>query len=160
MNQHDSANEEGVIKSWTKSYLDEDDERFLNSLSWQEIPVGDQYVLRMGKIYNKWVAATQLKRGGEIVLTEITPGHEYITVVDPLTGKAAEKPLAVDVNNDRILELAFLHEKLNDPKYHMYTVYALKKDGPQLIWKSGGELGDWLRANHKEAPVQWTGRTQ
>lgn len=158
--QQDSANEDDVIKSWTKDNLDEGDERFLKSLSWQDHPIGDEYVLRTGKIYDKWVAATQLMRGGELVLTEITPGQEFITVVDPRTGKPAEKPLAVDANNDRILEIAFLHEKLNDSKYHMYTVYALNNDGPKLIWKSGGELGDWLRGNHKEAPVQWTGRTQ
>lgn len=158
INQADSANEDGVVKSWTVESLSDHDKRFLDSLSWQDHPVSDEYVLRSGKIYDRWVAATQLMRNGKLVLTEITPGQEYITVVDPRTGRPAEKPLAVDANNDQILEMAFLHEKLNDPKYHMYTVYALTERGPELIWKSGGELGDWLRGNHKAAPVQWDGR--
>lgn len=157
INQADSANEDGVVKSWTVESLSEHDKRFLDSLSWQDHPVSEEYVLRSGKIYDRWVAATQLMRNGKLVLTEITPGQEYITVVDPRTGRPAEKPLALDANNDQILEMAFLHEKLNDPKYHMYTVYALTERGPELIWKSGGELGDWLRGNHKAAPVQWDG---
>lgn len=152
----DSANSDDVVKSWTANSTPSDvDRSFLDSLEWVDHPVGGNYILRTGKIYGKWIAATQLTLNGKLMMTEYTPGAEYITVVDPRTGAPAEKPMAVDANDDKILEIAFLHEKLKDSKYHMYTIYQLQDSGPQLIWKSGGEMGDWLRGNHKPAPVQW-----
>ncbi len=82
-------------------------------------------------------------------MTEYTPPAEYVTVVNPKTARDESEPVAVDANNDGILEIVFLHRKLNDPRYHMYTVYALNKDAPTLIWKSGGKLGDWLHEANK-----------
>jgi len=139
----DSANTGSTSKSWTIKDIGEGDKPFLDSLKWTECKVG-KYVLRSGWIFDKWVAATQFSKNGKLVLTEITPPYEYVVTVDPLTGLQNKKPIALDADHDGKLEIAFLHQKLNDPNYHMYTIYRLYDDSPQLIWKSGGELGDWV----------------
>lgn len=143
--EDDSSTDASTTKSWTITEHQAYDTKFLNALEWTDYPVGD-YVLRTGLIYGKWVAATQFVFNGSIVLTEITPPYEYVTVVDPRTGAPSRQICAVDANNDGVLEIAFLHEKLNDKKYHMYTVYALEKERPKLLWKAGGRLGDWLQS--------------
>ena len=144
----ESANNDPV-KSWTReSAPGSCDKQFLSSLVWENHKVGD-YILRTGIIYSKWIAATQFLHDGKIVLTEYTPPSEYVTVIDPVTGVECHGTLARDVNNDGVLEIAFLHRKLYDPQYHMYTVYGLRKDGPKLLWKSGGRLGDWLQQSTK-----------
>lgn len=143
--ENDSSTDASVTKSWTITEHQAHDKNFLDSLEWIDYPVGE-YVLRTGLIYNKWVAATQFVLNGRTVLTEITPPSEYVTIVDPRTGAPAKDVYALDANDDGVLEIAFLHEKLNDKKYHMYTVYALEKDRPKLLWKAGGRLGDWLQS--------------
>lgn len=139
----DTANTGSTSKSWTIQQVTERDKPFLNSLKWKESKVG-KYSLRTGWIFDKWIAATQFSKGGKVVLTEITPPYEYVKLVDPLTALPKEQPVAIDADSDGKLEIAFLHEKLNDADYHMYTVYRLDDDCPHLIWKSGGELGDWV----------------
>lgn len=139
----DSANTGSTSKSWTIQQVTERDKPFLNSLKWKESKVG-KYALRTGWIFDKWIAATQFSKGGKVVLTEITPPYEYVKLVDPLTALPKEQPVAIDADKDGKLEIAFLHEKLDDTDYHMYTVYRLDDDCPHLIWKSGGELGDWV----------------
>lgn len=149
--QDDSANSGITTKSWTSADSPEDvDKGFLNRLKWQDHSIGGDYVLRTGKIFDKWVAATQFVVRGKVVLTEYTPPAEYVDAVDLINGRPSADFAAVDANRDGVLEIAFLHRKLNDPKYHMYTIYALEKDAPKLLWKSGGSLGDWL--HHSDAP--------
>lgn len=157
----DSANDADTVKSWTSENPPSDfDRKFLDSLSWEDHPLG-VYILRTGKIYGKWVAAMQWTFGGKPVLTEYTPPAEYLEVIDPETGKPCSNVLARDVNNDGILEIAFVHKKLNDANYHMYSVYALtKKAPPKLLWKSGGELGDWLHKADRPGAVLWKGRAR
>lgn len=142
----DSANNGSTSKSWTVRDIGDYEKPFLNSLKWQECKVG-KYVLRTGLIYDKWIAAMQFVKNGKLVLTEITPPYEYVRMVDPLTALHQAKPIALDADKDGNLEIAFLHEKLNDADYHMYTVYRLNNDYPHLIWKSGGELGDWINGS-------------
>lgn len=151
----DSANTGSTSKSWTVSNVGEYEKPFLDSLKWKENRVGN-YVLRTGWIFDKWIAATQFTRGGKHTLTEITPPYEYVLMVDPVTGLKKKEPVALDADHDGKLEIAFLHEKLNDPNYHMYTIYRLDDDSPHLIWKSGGELGDWVNglASSKSAKVK------
>lgn len=139
----DSANTGSTSKSWTIQQVTERDRPFLNSLKWKESKVG-KYALHTGWIFDKWIAATQFSKSGKVVLTEITPPYEYVKLIDPLTALPKEQPVAIDADKDGKLEIAFLHEKLNDADYHMYTVYRLDDDCPHLIWKSGGELGDWV----------------
>lgn len=141
----ESANEDPP-KSWTKSTdLAPSELQFLNGLKWEPHLLGAGYVLSNGLIYSRWVAATKFLKDGKMVLVEITPPQEYVTVVDPLTGaECPEDQLARDVNADGILEIALLHRKLHDPNYHMYTIYALEKTEPKLLWKSGGKIGDWV----------------
>ncbi len=139
----DSANNGSTSKSWTVRDIGNYEKPFLNSLKWKECKVG-KYVLRTGVIFDKWIAAMQFVKNGKLVLTEITPPYEYVRIVDPLTALQQAKPTALDADKDGNLEIAFLHEKLNDADYHMYTVYRLNDDYPHLIWKSGGELGDWI----------------
>ncbi|PZM85882.1 MAG: hypothetical protein DKT66_00305 [Candidatus Melainabacteria bacterium] len=139
----DSANTGSTSKSWTIQTVTAQDKPFLNSLKWKESKIG-KYSLRTGWIFDKWIAATQFAKDGKVVLTEITPPYEYVKLVDPLTGVPKEAPVVIDADKDGKLEIAFLHEKLNDADYHMYTVYRLDDDCPHLIWKSGGELGDWV----------------
>lgn len=143
----DSANNPKTVKSWAITWPpDSEERRFLDSLHWESHSAGD-YILRTGIIYGTWVAAMELVRSGEVVLTEITPPYEYVTIVDPVSGHPLAKtsPIAFDANHDGILKIAFLHQKLDDANFHMYSVYALEKSAPKLIWKSGGQLGDWLR---------------
>lgn len=138
----ENANDDPV-KSWTRDGVPNQpgDTRFLSGLDWHKQRCGP-YILRLGYI-DKWVAALQFaRRDGTIVMTEITPVQEYITILDAETGK--ETKTARDVNHDGVPEIAFLHRKLYDPNYHMYTVYALTRPKPKLLWKSGGKLGDWL----------------
>jgi len=142
----DSANNGSTSKSWTKREIAEYDKPFLNSLKWKERKVG-KYVLRTGMIFDKWIAAMQFVKNGKVELTEITPPYEYVRMVDPLTALQKDEPVALDADKDGNLEVAFLHEKLNDADYHMYTVYRLNDDYPHLIWKSGGELGDWINGS-------------
>ncbi|MCC7530582.1 MAG: hypothetical protein IT342_18810 [Candidatus Melainabacteria bacterium] len=142
----DSANNGSTSKSWTVRDIGNYEKPFLNSLKWQECKVG-KYVLRTGLIFDKWIAAMQFVKNGKLVLTEITPPYEYVRIVDPLTALLQAKPIALDADKDGNLEIAFLHEKLNDADYHMYTVYRLNDDYPHLIWKSGGELGDWINGS-------------
>lgn len=142
----DSANNGSTSKSWTVRDIGNYEKPFLNSLKWQECKVG-KYVLRTGLIFDKWIAAMQFVKNGKTVLTEITPPYEYVRIVDPLTALQQTKPIALDADKDGNLEIAFLHEKLNDADYHMYTVYRLNDDYPHLIWKSGGELGDWVNGS-------------
>jgi hypothetical protein len=142
----DSANSSNSSKSWTISEVGPQEKAFLQSLKWQEYKVGT-YVLRTGTIFDKWIAAMQFAKNGKVVLTEITPPYEYVKMVDPLTALVQKRPLVLDADRDGNLEIAFLHEKLNDAHYHMYTVYRLKSDSPQLIWKSGGNLGDWINGS-------------
>lgn len=139
----DSANTGSTSKSWTVDKVTDCEQPFLKSLKWKENKVG-KYVLRTGWILDKWIAATQFVKNGKPVLTEITPPYEYVVMVDPLTALQKNQPIALDADNDGKLEIVFLHEKLNDSDYHMYTIYRLNDDCPQLIWKSGGELGDWV----------------
>ena len=139
----DSANTGSTSKSWTVEKVTDYENPFLKSLKWKEDKVG-KYVLRTGWIFDKWIAATQFVKNGKPVLTEITPPYEYVIMVDPLTALQKKQPVALDADKDGKLEIAFLHEKLNDSDYHMYTVYRLDDDCPHLIWKSGGELGDWV----------------
>jgi hypothetical protein len=142
----DSANTGSTSKSWTVRDIGNYEKPFLNSLKWQECKVG-KYVLRTGWIFDKWIAAMQFVKNGKPVLTEITPPYEYVHIVDPLTALQQTKPIALDADKDGNLEIAFLHEKLNDADYHMYTVYRLNDDCPHLIWKSGGALGDWINGS-------------
>ena len=142
----DSANNGSTSKSWTVRDIGQYEKPFLNSLKWHECKIG-KYVLRTGLIFDKWIAALQFVKNGKLVLTEITPPYEYVRNVDPLTALHQAKPLALDADKDGNLEIAFLHEKLNDADYHMYTVYRLNDDYPHLIWKSGGELGDWINGS-------------
>ncbi len=156
----DSAHDDDVVKSWAVNQPPRNvDRSFLDRLEWKDYPIGSDYVLRMGKIYGKWVAAMQFVQNGKLVMTEYTPPSEYITVLDPATGRPSGSVKGVDANHDNVLEMAFLHEKLDDRNYHLYTVYALTKNGPKLLWKSAGALGDWLRGNNRPAPVQWNGDT-
>jgi hypothetical protein len=139
----ENANED-PIKSWVRDGEPNRpvDKEFYGRLDWRSKTIGP-YVLRLGYIYDKWVAALQFaKPDGTVVMTEITPPQEYITIVDAATGTRCAG--ARDVNHDKVLEIAFLHRKLYDPNYHMYTVYALTPGKPKLLWKSGGKLGDWL----------------
>jgi len=137
----ENANDDPV-KSWTREGQAQGSEaQFLDGLRWHSRTVGP-YILRLGYI-QQWIAGLQLlKRDGTVVLSEITPVQEYITIVDAETGKPSRG--ARDVNHDKVTEIAFLHQKLYDPNYHMYTVYALTEPKPKLLWKSGGKLGDWL----------------
>ena len=139
----DSANNSSSSKSWTVREVGQQESAFLQSLKWQEHKVGS-YILRTGLIFDKWIAAMQFAKNGKVVLTEITPPYEYVKMVDPLTALVKDRPVSADADKDGNLEIAFLHEKLNDARYHMYTVYRLNGDSPQLIWKSGGNLGDWI----------------
>ncbi len=139
----DSANTGSTSKSWTVDKVSDYEQPFLKSLKWKENKVG-KYVLRTGWILDKWIAATQFTKNGKPVLTEITPPYEYVVMVDPLTALQKNQPIALDADKDGKLEIVFLHEKLNDADYHMYTIYRLDEDRPHLIWKSGGELGDWV----------------
>lgn len=158
---HDSAYDDDIVKSWPeRKEPNEFDKQFLNRLHWKDYKVGNAYVLRTGIIYGRWIAAIQFIQNGKLVMTEYTPPSEYITVLDPSTGCAAETIKGVDANHDSVLEMAFLHEKLTDENYHLYTVYALNKDGPKLLWKSAGRLGDWLRETNEPAAVTWTGKTK
>lgn len=152
----DSANRADTVKSWTsQSPPGGCDKSFLNRLEWENHRVG-AYVLRTGKIYGRWVAAMQWMKNGRLVLTEYTPPCEYVTALDPASGKPLNDFVARDVNNDGVLEMAFLHEKLTDPNYHMYTVYGLAKAGPpKLLWKSGGKFGDWLHQVERPAGEVW-----
>lgn len=143
---NDSANSNTTSKSWTIHEIGPQERQFLQTLKWQEHKIGN-YVLRTGLIFDKWIAAMQFSKNGKVLLTEITPPYEYVKMVDPLTSLVKDRPLAEDADKDGNLEIAFLHEKLNDARYHMYTVYRLNKDCPQLIWKSGGDLGDWIGGN-------------
>jgi hypothetical protein len=156
MPEGDSAHEPGVSKSWTREGPTPEwwNEKFLNSLDWTDHQVG-HYVLRTGVIYDKWVAAMQFVKDGQVLLTEYTPPGEYITVVDPIEGKPVKGVFAIDANEDDVMEIAFEHEKLNDPRYHLFTVYALEKDAPRLLWKSAGRLGDWVHhADGKPAGIR------
>lgn len=153
----DSANKADTVKSWT-SHLPPSsmDKGFLNSLEWKNHKVGG-YVLRMGKIYGRWIAAMQWLKNGRVVLTEYTPPMEYVTVVDPKTGQKLDTVSAADVDHDGKQEIAFIHEKLNDSNYHMYTVYSLMKSGPpKLIWKSGGKFGDWINQVSRPGGELWS----
>lgn len=160
---YDSATSANTSKSWTSDQPPAGyDQQFINALKWEEHPVGN-YVLKTGKIFGRWVAALQFLKNGQLLLTEYTPPQEYVIVVDPLNGKpCSPQAYASDPNNDGVLEIVFLHQKLNDPQYHMYTVYALDKKGPKLLWKSGGNLGDWLNnIDEKErSPNTWPMRIQ
>lgn len=140
----DSANRGNTTKTWSSQVRPHKvDQAFLDVLKWEEHAVG-KYTLRMGKIQDKWIAAVQFLQNGKVVLTEYTPPGEYITVVDALSGKPCRDQWARDANDDGMLEVAFLHSKLDDPQYHMYSIYRLENESPKLIWKSGGRLGDWL----------------
>lgn len=157
----DSANKADTVKSWTSSLPPgKNDNSFLNVLDWKDHKVGS-YVLRTGKIYGRWVAAMQWMQNKQLVMTEYTPPYEYVTVIDPVTGKklSNDRIVATDSNKDGVLEIAFLHEKLNDPNYHMYTVYALPKEAPpKLLWKSGGKFGDWRNQVEHPATEIWSNR--
>lgn len=154
--QADSAYNDDVRKSWTiETQPEEQGQSFLNRLSWKDYQLGDDYVLRTGVIYGKWIAAMQFVKNGKLVLTEYTPPSEYIVAIDPVTGRPADTFKTIDANHDHVMEMAFLHEKLDDPKYHMYTVYQLQKSGPKLVWKSAGKLGDWVRGEAETANVKW-----
>lgn len=156
-NKDDSANRGDTVKSWTSQNPPSSmDKGFLNRLDWSDHKVG-AYVLRTGKIYGQWVAAMQWLKNGRVVLTEYTPPMEYVTVVDPKTGQKLSSVKASDVNQDGNLEIAFIHEKLNDANYHMYTVYSLLKSGaPKLVWKSGGKFGDWTNQVSRPAGQMWS----
>lgn len=160
----DSANLADTIKSWTSDYPpDGDNKRFLDSLDWKEYKLQNGFTLRMGKIFKRWIAATQFYHNKKLVLTEYTPPLEYVTVLDPGTGKAISRIESKDANHDGIPEIAFLHEKLDDRKYHMYTVFALEADGvPTLLWKSGGQFGDWLNKANQKIPggETWRGSSR
>lgn len=157
----DSANSAETVKSWTSiSTPSGYDKNFLDSLEWKDYEIGSDYILRTGIIYGKWIAAMQFKRKGEIVLTEYTPPSEYVTVLDSATGKPLSKIQAGDANHDGILEIAFLHEKLNDRNYHMYTVYALTDKEPKLLWKSGGKFGNWLQEVQTSSGEIWKGQAK
>ena len=163
-NAHDdTANRGDTVKSWTSmARPGKNDESFLRILDWTNHKVGN-YVLRTGKIYGRWVAAMQWLQNNQLVLTEYTPPYEYVTVIDSITGKklSNEHISPTDVDKDGVPELAFIHEKLNDPKYHMYTVYALPKQAPpKLIWKSGGKFGKWVDQVDTPAGQIWRGRAR
>lgn len=146
----DSAQNSNSTKSWTsKETPNGPDKSFLNGLAWKDYRLGD-YTFKAGIIYGKWIAASQLLKDNKVVLTEYTPPLEYVTVVDPKTGRdSGTNIVARDTNGDGVPEIIFKHQKLNDRNYHMYTVYALAADGPNLLWKSGGQLGDWLHEHAK-----------
>ncbi len=152
----DSANDAKTIKSWTVDFLPDRncDREFFKRLDWKEYKLPNHYVLRTGVIYGKWVAALQWLHNGKLVLTEVTPPYEYLTVLDPASGRPRRKIGARDVNHDGICEIAFLHQKLNDKNYHMYTVYSLGNDNaPELVWKSGGQFGDWINKVKQESDL-------
>jgi len=155
---NDSANSGNTSKSWTLRSIGENESKFLQSLKWKEHKIGN-YVLRTGLIFDKWIAAMQFVKDGKVELTEITPPYEYVKLVDPLTALTLEQPLALDADRDGNLEVAFLHEKLNDAHYHMYTVYRLNKDYPHLIWKAGGNLGDWAHGSKQVKNAKWQLKT-
>ncbi len=145
----DSANQD-IVKSWTTDTVPGAwDQRFLDGLNWQEQTAG-QYNIRTGRTYGKCIAAVQFFIHSKLVMTEYTPPGECVTTIDPKTGHASDKVRAIDADNDGTLEIAFLHEKMNDPDYHMYSVYALKESAPKLLWKSAGTLGDWVHRSHDE----------
>ncbi len=153
---------EDPVKSWTETTAPSGcSQSFFNRLKWDTFPLGAGYEIRTGTIFGRWVAGAQIMHNGKIALNEYTPPAEYITIVDPITGAPYAKPKAIDANNDGILEIALLHEKLNDSHYHMCTIYALEAGGPKLIWKSGGKLGNWL--NEANMPGKggalWKGKT-
>lgn len=150
----DTANLADTIKSWTSEYPpDGCNKGFLDSLDWKEYRLQNGFTLRTGKIFKRWIAATQFYHKGKLVLTEYTPPLEYMTVLDPENGEANPKVKARDANHDGVPEIAFLHEKLDDRKYHMYTVFALRPDGvPTLLWKSGGHFGDWQHKANQRIP--------
>jgi hypothetical protein len=153
----DSANDADTVKSWTsENPPTEQDRNFLKSLNWKDHKAGS-YVIKTGIIFDKWIAAMQFTVNGKAVLTEYTPPSEYLIFVDPKTGTKSSKLLAADVNEDGALEVAFLHEKLNDPNYHMYSVYSLNESAPKLVWKSGGKFGDWLTQAHRHGGTLWKG---
>jgi hypothetical protein len=132
-------------KSWVRDTPPTpQDQQFLNILQWKPQSIGAGYTLKTGIIYDKWIAAMQFVKDGKTVLTEYTPPQEYIVVVDAATGERCTNNWARDVNHDGLLEIAFMHCKLHDANYHMYTIYALDKKAPKLLWKSGGQIGDWL----------------
>lgn len=155
----DSAYHEDTIKSWTKSESPGKlDQSFLNRLSWKDYNVGGGYVIRTGIIFDTWIAAMQWKKNGELLLTEYTPPSEYITLIDPLTSQPTKEVHASKIDNVPVM--AFSHEKLNDHNYHMYSVYALRKNGPELVYKSAGKLGDWRQALKRPATETWSGSTR
>lgn len=149
----DSANSAETSKSWTVEHPQYWNDGFLNSLKWVNYKAGN-YTLSTGIIYGKWVAAMKWIRNGKVVLVEYTPPYEYVVAVNPVTGQSAKQFEAVDANHDGVLEMAFLHEKLDDKKYHMYTVYALERNLPKLVWKSGGTLGDWVAKSNPSRPAK------
>lgn len=148
----DSANSEKASKSWTTENPDYWNDGFLNSLEWVNHKAGN-YTLSTGIIYGKWIAAMKWIKNGKVVLVEYTPPYEYVLAVDPISGNKAKDFVAVDANHDGVLEMAFLHQKLDDDRYHLYTVYALEKSLPKLIWKSGGKLGDWVTKSDPSKPA-------
>jgi hypothetical protein len=157
--QADSANDEDTVKSWTVKKVDAPGKQFLDSLDWQDRAVG-AYEIRTGIIFNRWVAAVQFVLKGQLVLTEITPPYEYVSFVDLKTGKESNEVAAIDANYDGVTEIALVHRKLDDPKYHMYAVYSLTSSEPKLLWKSGGKLGDWLTEVQKgHSSERWHGVT-
>lgn len=145
----DSANSAFVAKSWTSEKPPTSwEEGYLKKLKWREFPLKG-YTLRVGKMFEDWNSALQFVKDNEVVMTEYTPPAEYICFVDPKDGKPADSPIVRDVNHDRVSEVAFVHLKLNDPNYHMYTVYTLEKTHPELVWKSAGTLGNWAARSRK-----------
>ncbi len=147
----DSANSGKTSKSWTVENPEYWNDGFLNSLKWVDHKAGD-YTLSTGIIYGKWIAAMKWLRNGKVVLVEYTPPYEYVLPINTVTGEPVKHFDAFDANHDGVLEMAFLHEKLDDKKYHLYTVYALEKSLPRLIWKSGGTLGDWVSKSDPNRP--------
>lgn len=149
----DSANSDETSKSWTVEHPQYWNDGFLKSLEWVNYKAGN-YTLSTGIIYGKWIAAMKWMKNGKVVLIEYTPPYEYVVAVNPVTGKSTKRFEAIDANRDGVLEMAFLHEKLDDKKYHMYTVYALEQNMPRLIWKSGGTLGDWVAKSDPSRPAK------
>jgi hypothetical protein len=148
-----TVNKDSAVNDPPKSWARETqptaiDKQFLNSLTWRSQPIGSGYNLRTGIIFDKWIAAMQFTKNGKTVLTEYTPPQEYVTIIDPISGEPCADVLARDVNDDGVLEIAFLHRKLYDANYHMYTVYALTPKSPKLLWKSAGKLGNWSAKHH------------
>jgi hypothetical protein len=140
----DTSIQEDTIKSWTTEEPPTNyDKQFMNSLKWEEHPLVNGYTMRTGIIRDRWIAAVQFVRNKQVVLTEYTPGAEYITVIDPLSGQPLHPIVAAETNHDGIPKIALLHCKLTDSNYHMYAIYALNEEKPKLLWKSGGKLGDW-----------------